>query len=176
KELLSEDGSIWINIDDDESHYLKILVDEVLGRDNFLANIIWQKKYSPQNDAKYFSDMHDHILVFAKNKERFDLNLLPRTEEMNKRYKNPDNDPRGPWKPGDFVVKTYSSDYDYPITTPSGRVIRPPKGRCWRTSKERFAKMVEDNRIWFGKDGSNSPAIKRFLSDVKQGFTPQTIW
>ncbi|MCM3619826.1 site-specific DNA-methyltransferase [Sutcliffiella horikoshii] len=176
RELLREDGSIWLNIDDDEGHYLKVLGDEVFGRENFIANVIWQKKYSPQNDAKFFSDMHDHILVFAKNKKSLQLNLLPRTEEMNKRYKNPDKDPRGPWKPGDLVVKTYSSDYDYPITTPSGRVINPPRGRCWRTSKKRFQEMVEDNRIWFGVDGDNTPAIKRFLSDVKQGITPLTIW
>ncbi|MGH0601015.1 DNA methyltransferase [Bacillus mycoides] len=176
KELLSEDGSIWINIDDDEAHYLKVLADEILGRNNFVANIIWQKKYSPQNDAKYFSDMHDHILVFAKNKESFKVNLLPRTEEMNKRYKNLDNDPRGPWKSGDFLVKTYSAEYDYPITTPSGRIVNPPKGRCWRTSKQRFEELVKDNRIWFGGDGNNVPSMKRFLSDVKQGITPLTIW
>lgn len=176
KELLSEDGSIWINIDDDESHYLKVLADEIFGRNNFVANIIWQKKYSPQNDAKYFSDMHDHILVFAKNKENFKVNLLPRTEEMNKRYKNPDNDPRGPWKSGDFLVKTYSAEYDYPITTPSGRIVNPPNGRCWRTSKQRFEELVKENRIWFGEDGNNVPSMKRFLSDVKQGITPLTIW
>ncbi|MGE7661321.1 DNA methyltransferase [Peribacillus sp. NPDC097197] len=176
KELLSEDGSIWINIDDDESHYLKVIADEIFGRNNFIANIIWQKKYSPQNDAKYFSDMHDHILVFAKNKESFKLNLLPRTEEMNKRYKNPDNDSRGPWKAGDFLVKTYSADYDYPITTPSGRIVNPPRGRCWRTSKQKFEELVKDNRFWFGEDGNNIPSIKRFLSEVKQGVTPLTIW
>nr|WP_318540251.1 site-specific DNA-methyltransferase [Terribacillus saccharophilus] len=176
KELLREDGSLWINIDDDEAHYLKVLVDEVFGRNNFVANIIWQKKYSPQNDAKYFSDMHDHILVFAKNKEKFKVNLLPRTEEMNKRYKNPDKDPRGPWKPSDFLVKTYSANYDYPITTPSGRIVNPPRGRCWRTSKEKFEELVKDNRVWFGEEGNNVPSIKRFLTDVKQGITPLTIW
>lgn len=176
RRLLSDDGSIWINIDDDEAHYLKILCDEIFGRDNFVANIIWKKKYSPQNDARYFSDMHDHILLFAKNKENFKVNGLPRTKEMNSRYINPDNDIRGAWKPGDFSVRTYSATTDYPITTPSGRVVNPPTGRCWRASKEKFEEMVADNRIWFGEDSSNVPSVKRFLSEVKQSVTPQTIW
>ncbi|MEK0291859.1 site-specific DNA-methyltransferase [Caldifermentibacillus hisashii] len=176
KELLKEDGSIWINIDDDESHYLKVLADEIFGRNNFLANIIWQKKYSPQNDAKYFSDMHDHILVFAKDKAIWKANPMPRTKEMNARYTNRDNDPRGPWKAENFSVKTYSSDYDYEITTPSGRVVRPPNGRSWSTSKENFLKLVEDNRVWFGSNGNNVPAIKKFLSEVKDGMSPITTW
>lgn len=120
--------------------------------------------------------MHDHILVFAKDKEQFNINLLPRTDEMNQRYKNPDNDSRGPWTSSDLTVKTYSAEYDYPITTPSGKVINPPKSRCWRTSKENFQKLVEENRVWFGEDGSNVPRLKRFLSDVKQGITPVTVW
>lgn len=176
KELLSDKGSIWITIDDGGSHYLKILCDDIFGQSNFISNVIWKKKYSPQNDARYFSDMHDHILIFAKNKENFKVNLLPRSKEMNNRYINPDNDPRGPWKPGDFSVKTYSAEYDYSITLPSGRIINPPKGRCWRTSKENFEKLVQDNRIWFGSDGNNVPSIKRFLTEVKQGMTPSTIW
>ena len=174
--LLSDDGSIWINIDDDEAHYLKILCDEIFGRDNFVANIIWKKKYSPQNDARYFSDMHDHILLFAKNKENFNVNGLPRTEEMNSRYRNIDNDPRGPWQSDNLSVRTYSAGNDYPITTPSGRVVNPSTGRCWITSKEKFDELVADNRIWFGEDGSNVPRIKRFLSEVKGSVTPQTIW
>lgn len=176
KTLMSEDGSIWICIDDDESHYLKLLCDEVFGRQNFVANVIWQKKFSPQNDAKWFSDMHDHILVFAKNKEKWRPNLLPRTDEMDSRYKNPDNDPRGVWSSSDLSVKTYSASYDYPITTPSGKVINPTKGRCWRTSKENFKKLVEENRVWFGERGDNVPRLKRFLTDVKEGLTPTTIW
>lgn len=174
--LLSDDGSIWINIDDDEVHYLKVLCDEIFGRDNFVANIIWKKKFSPQNDARYFSDMHDHILLFAKNKENFKVNGLPRSEEMDSRYQNLDNDPRGPWTSGDFSVRTYNESTDYPITTPSGRVVNPPTGRCWRASKEKFDEMVDENRIWFGEDGSNVPRVKRFLSEVKQSVTPQTIW
>ena len=176
RSLLSDDGSIWISIDDDESHYLKVLCDEVFGRMNFVANVIWEKKYSPQNDAKWLSDSHDHILVYAKKKDIWRPNLLPRTIEMDKRYKNPDSDPRGAWKSSGLDVKTYSAAYDYPISTPSGRVVNPPAGACWRMSKERLQEMIKDNRIWFGTDGSNVPSIKRFLSEVKQGLVSKTIW
>ena len=176
RNLMSKDGSIWISIDDDESHYLKVLCDEVFGRNNFVSNVIWEKKYSPQNDAKWLSDSHDHILVYAKNKEVWRPGLLPRSEEMNKRYKNPDNDPRGLWKPADFSVKTYSTANDYPIELPSGRVVNPPESRCWVTSKERLQELIEDNRIWFGKTGNNVPSLKKFLSEVKQGSVSKTIW
>lgn len=176
RELLTKDGSIWINIDDDEAHYLKVLCDDVFGRENFVANVVWEKKYSPQNDAKWLSDSHDHILIYAKNKGIWRPNLLPRTEEMNSRYKNPDNDPRGLWKSSGLDVKTYSAAYDYPITTPSGRIVHPPKGYCWRVSKERFEEMVKDNRIWFGEYGNNVPSIKRFLSEVQEGVVSKTIW
>jgi len=174
--LLSEEGSLWITIDDNEAHYLKVLCDEVFGRNNFVNNVIWQKKYSPQNDATWLSDNHDHILIYAKNKAIWRPNLLPRSEEMNKRYKNPDNDFRGNWKPGDLSVKTYNINTDYPITTPSGRVVNPPKGYCWRVSKTKLEELIQDNRIWFGPEGKSVPAIKRFLTDVKQGVTPMTIW
>ena len=176
RNLLAEDGSVWISIDDDEGHYLKVICDEVFGRDNFINTVIWEKKYSPQNDAKWLSDSHDFILVYAKNKQIWRPNLLPRSDEMNSRYKNVDNDPRGPWKPGDLSVKTYNSNTDYQITTPSGRVVIPPTGYCWRVSKERLQEMIADNRIWFGKDGNNVPAIKRFLTDVKDGMTAMTLW
>jgi adenine-specific DNA-methyltransferase len=181
RQLLREDGVIFISIDDNEVHNLRKLCDEVFGEQNFIANIIWQKKYSPQNDAKYFSEMHDHIICYAKNKlyngnEGWGINLLERSDEQNKRYSNPDSDLRGNWKAGDFLVKTYSESYVYPITTPSGRVVTPPIGRCWRTSNERFGKLVQDNRIWFGPNGDNVPSIKRFLSEVKQGITPSTLW
>jgi adenine-specific DNA-methyltransferase len=176
RDLISEDGSIWVSIDDDEGHYLKVIMDEIFGRENFVANVVWEKKYSPQNDAKWFSDNHDHILVYAKNKNIWRPNLLERTEAMNNRYKNPDKDPRGDWKPGDLSVKTYNAGTDYPITTPSGRVVNPPKGYCWRVSKIKLAEMIEGNRIWFGPKGDGVPAIKRFLTDVKQGVTPMTIW
>ena len=177
KSLLDpENGSIWISIDDDETHYLKVLCDEVFGRDNFVANVIWEKKFSPQNDAKWLSDMHDHILVYAKNKSTWRPFLLPRTAEMDQRFKNPDNDPRGLWSSSDLSVKTYSATYDYPITTPSGKIISPTKGRCWRTSSENFNRLVSENRIWFGEKGDGVPRLKRFLTDVKDGLTPGTIW
>lgn len=176
RELLTRDGSIWINIDDREAHYLKVLCDEIFKRDNFVANVIWQKKFSPQNDAKYLSDNHDHILVYAKEKSMWKPNLLERTEKSLSRYSNPDNDSRGLWASGGLDVKTYSKAYDYPIQTPSGRIVNPPKGSCWRVSQTRLAELIADNRIWFGEEGNNVPRIKRFLTDVKQGQTPMTIW
>ena len=176
RNLLSDDGSIWISIDDDEQAYLKVLMDEIFGRQNFVNNVIWEKKFAPSNDAKWLSDSHDFIVVYAKNKSVWRPNLLPRSDEMNSRYKNPDNDPRGVWTSGDCSVKTYSAASDYPITTPSGRIVNPPAGYCWRFSKEKFAELITDNRIWFGKDGDGVPRIKRFLSEVKDGMTAMTIW
>lgn len=176
KTLLRDDGSIWISIDDDESHYLKVLCDEVFGRQNFVSNVIWEKKYSPQNDAKWLSDSHDHILVYARNKNSWKPYLLPRTIAMDNRYKNPDNDIRGDWKSTDFSVKTYSSANDYPITLPSGRTVYPPQSRCWVTSEERFNILVSQNRIWFGPSGNNVPSIKKFLTEVKDGSVSKTIW
>ena len=174
--LLSEDGSIWISIDDDEQAYLKVLCDEVFGRRNFVSNVIWEKKFSPQNDAKWLSDSHDFIMVYAKTKELWRPNLLPRTANMDSRYKNPDNDPRGPWTSSDFTARTYSASTDYPITTPSGRVVTPTQSRSWISSKEEFERLVADNRIWFGKDGNNVPRKKTFLSEVQGGVVPTTTW
>ncbi len=176
RDLLSENGVIWVSIDDTEVHYLKAILDEIFGRDNFLANIIWQKKSSPQSDAKYFSDMHDHILVFAKNISKTEIKLLERTELANSRYKNPDNDPRGLWTSGAIQAKTPSEAYTYEIVTPSGRKVLPPKGTSWRFSRKRFKELVADNRIWFGKEKDNVPRLKRFLSEVQQGIVPVTIW
>lgn len=176
RELLAEDGVIFVSIDDNEQHRLRMMMDEVFGTDNFVTNIIWQKKFSPQNDAKQFSDNHDFILVYAKKGEVWRPNLLPRTEKQDKAYSNPDNDPRGEWTPNGLDVKTYQKEYDYPITTTSGRVVKPPPGACWRHSPKKFAEMVADNRIWFGKNGNNVPRAKRFLSEVKQGITPLTVW
>lgn len=177
RNLLSNDGSIWISIDDDESHYLKVLCDMVFGRNNFINNVIWEKKYSPSNDAKWLSDSHDHILVYAKNKEIWRPNLLPRTEEMNSRYKNPDNDPRGDWKPGDVLVKTFSESGVFPVINPNTKEeFWPPKGSCYRFSKDAFKQMITDNRIYFGKTGTTGPQVKRFLSEVKQGMVSKTLW
>lgn len=177
RELLNENGSIWINIDDNESHYLKVLCDDIFGRENFVANVIWEKKYSPQNDSKWLSDSHDHILVFAKNKLTWRPNLLPRTEEMNARYKNPDNDSRGLWKSGDVLVKSFSESGVFPIINPNtGKEFWPPKGSCYRFSKESSVKYLEDNRFYFGKDGKGGPQLKRFLFEVKEGSVSKTIW
>lgn len=188
RELLSNDGSIWISIDDNEAHYLKVLCDEIFGRRNFVADVIWQKKYSPQNNAIWLSDSHDHIVCYALNKEIWRPVPLPRSEEMDARYKNPDNDPRGDWKASDFTIgltsgqrgaqfaRTGYSPNLYEIVTPSGRKVSPPNGRCWLTSEERFKELLEDNRIYFGPDGSNVPAQKRFLSEVQAGSVAKTIW
>ena len=176
REFLREDGVIFIQCDDNEQAYLKVLCDEIFGRENFVATICWEKKYSPANDAKWLSDNHDFILLYAKRKETWKPNLLPRTEEMNARYTNPDNDPRGRWKTGGFSVKTYTANYDYPITTPSGKIVYPPSGSCWQTSKENYEKMLKDNRIYFGKNGDSKPQIKQFLSEVQQGVVTKTFW
>lgn len=175
--MQSGDGSIFISIDDGELANLRKVADSIYGPDNFIANVIWQKVYSPKNSAKYFSEDHDYVVVYAVNKECWLPHLLPRTEEMEARYTNPDNDPRGPWKPGDFSARNYYSEGTYPITCPSGRVIEgPPSGRYWAISKHKLAELDADGRIWWGPDGNNVPAIKRFLSEVKEGRVPQTLW
>jgi adenine-specific DNA-methyltransferase len=176
KNLLSDKGVIFISIDDNEQANLKLLCDKVFGEGNFVANLIWQKKFSPQNDAKWFSDNHDFIICVAKDKTNWHPNLLARGKESLSRYSNPDNDPRGVWSSTDLAVKTYTKEYDYPITTPSGKVVSPTNGRCWMTSQERMQKLIEDNRIWFGKKGNNMPRYKTFLSEVQQGIVPLTIW
>ncbi|RDU61385.1 site-specific DNA-methyltransferase [Helicobacter sp. MIT 14-3879] len=176
RELLNLKGSIFISIDDKEQARLKLLCDEVFGEENFVSNVIWEKKYSPSNDSKYLSDNHDFIVSYAKNKDLWKPILLPRTEEMNARYSNPDNDSRGDWKAGGFSVKTYSKSYDYPITTPSGKVVYPPSGSCWQTSKENYEKLLQDNRIYFGKNNDSKPQIKQFLSEVQQGVVSKTLW
>ncbi len=176
RNLLSDVGSIWISIDDDEGHYLKVVCDEIFGRNNYINTVIWEKKYSPQNDAKWLSDNHDFILVYAKNKEVWRPNLLPRSEEMDSRYKNPDNDPRGVWKTSDLSVRRKTEKDIYEIKTPSGRIVLPPSGRSWGVSKENFQILLTENRVWFGKNGDSVPQLKRFLTDVKQGMTSMTIW
>lgn len=175
REFLKDSGSIFISIDDNEQARLKILCDSIFSEDNFVSNVIWEKKFSPQNDAKYFSDNHDFIVSYAKNKELWQPNLLIRTDEANARYKNPDNDPRGVWTSGDMSVKRMTEKDIYEITLPSGRKILPPKGYSWRLSKETFEEYLKDNRIYFN-GGDSVPRIKRFLSEVKDGITPLTIW
>jgi len=174
--LLSENGSIWISIGEEQVHYLKVLCDEIFGRKNFISTIIWEKKYSPSNDSKYISNNHDYILVYAKDRSKWKVNLQPRTEKVNSRYNNPDNDIRGVWTSSDLTVKTPSPNYIYPITTPSGRICLPSKSRSWSMPKDKYLKLLKENRIWFGKNGSNMPRLKRFLTDVQDGIVTKTIW
>lgn len=176
RNLLRDDGVIFISIDDNEVHNLRLLMNEIFGEENFLAQIIWERAFSPKNDARYFSESHDYILAYTKKIDDFQIGRLERTEEANSRYKNLDNDHRGAWSSGDLTAKTYSAAYDYPITTPSGLIVYPTKGRSWNTSKENFDKLVEDNRIWFGEKGENVPRLKRFLSELQEGMTPTTLW
>lgn len=176
KELLTEDGVIFISIDDNEQANLKLLCDDVFGEENFVANLVWERAFSPKNDARFISNSHDYVLMYAKNIENFIIGRLPRTEEANARYSNPDNDPRGVWMSSDISVKTYNAENDYPITTPSGRVVEPPAGRCWSLSAKAFAERLQDNRIWFGPDGNGTPRIKRFLTELKfEGMAPTSI-
>lgn len=177
KNLLRDDGVIFISIDDNEADNLRKACSEVFGEENFVAQIIWQKVFAPKNSARWFSEDHDYILVYAKNGDSWKPELLPQTESMLARYKNPDNDPRGPWTSGDLAARNRYDAGLYPLTCPSGRVIEgPPKGSYWRFSKEAFDKLNNDGRIWWGADGNNMPRLKRFLSEVKQGRVPQTIW
>ena len=176
RDLLTEDGVIFISIDDNEQANLKKVCDEVFGESNFVATLIWERAFSPKNDAKYISNSHDYVLIYARQIDSFQIGRLPRTEEANARYSNPDNDPRGPWMSSDISVKTYTASCDYPITTPSGKVVEPPAGRCWSLSKNAFLERLHDNRIWFGPNGDNTPRIKRFLSELKfDGMAPTSI-
>ncbi|CAG0892487.1 unnamed protein product [Cyprideis torosa] len=175
KELLSRDGAIFVNLDDGEAHYCKVLMDEVFGRENFVANLIWQKKYAPQNDAKWFSDDHDHILCFARDRLNWFPNGIERNEAATARYKNPDDDPRGPWQSDNALRNEYREYAYFEIVTPSGRSVFPPEGTSWRFNEDEYPKLLEDNRLWFGASGKGVPRIKRFLSEVKGTITPQTL-
>ena len=176
KDLLTDDGVIFISIDDNEDENLRKCCDEVFGEQNFVAQLIWERAYAPKNDARFISNSHDYVLMYARDINNFTIGRLPRTEEANARYQNPDNDPRGVWKPSDLSVKTYNAACDYPITAPSGRVIEPPAGRCWRLSKNAFLERLHDNRIYFGADGNSVPCMKRFLTELKyDGMAPTSI-
>lgn len=186
--LLSDSGSIWISIDDDEGHYLKVLCDEVFGRSNFVSTVIWEKKYAPQGNAQWFTDSHDFLLVYAKNKVGWTPNLLPRSESMNAKYKNPDNDPKGLWRPDNATIslsggqrgaqyaRTGYCENIYELKAPNGKTYLPPQGRCWYYPEERMMQAIEEGKIFFGKDGQGVPQLKRYLSEVKQGATAMTIW
>ncbi|MFM8319372.1 MAG: site-specific DNA-methyltransferase [Chloroflexota bacterium] len=177
REMLRDDGSIWMSIDDNEVHHARSLLDEIFGTHNFIAEIIWEKSYAAKSSAKYISDRHEYILVYAQNKDRWVRNLLPRTEQQNQLYKNPDNDPRGLWRPNNLAARNYYSKGTYSITCPSGRVISgPPKGSYWRLSEDRLWELDKEGRIWWGTDGNNVPAPKIYLTEVKQGLVPESIW
>lgn len=176
RNLLTDDGVIFISIDDNEQANLKRICDEIFGADNFITNIIWEKKFSPQNDAKFFSENHDYVICYAKNASELEIKLLPRTEEMNSRYKNYDNDPRGVWTSDNLLRKDLQQSGIYTIQTPNGTQYNPPSGRSWRVSQAKFEEMVADNRIWFGENGGNVPRIKRFLSEVQDGTKAISIW
>lgn len=176
RDMLADDGVMFMSIDDYEQENLRKLCDEVFGASNFIAQLVWERAYAPKNDAKYVSNSHDYVLMYARNAGDFRIGRLPRTEQANSLYKNPDNDPRGVWMSDNMTVKTYSAATDYPVVTPSGRVVEPPAGRCWRLSKNAFLERLKDNRIWFGPNGDGVPRIKRFLSELKfDGMAPTSI-
>ena len=188
KRLLHSEGSIWISIDDDEGHYLKILCDEIFGRSNFINTVIWEKKYAPQGNAQWFTDSHDFVLVYAKDKSTWTPNLLPRSEEMNSKYKNPDNDPKGLWRPDNATIslsggqrgaqyaRTGYCENIYELKAPNGKTYLPPQGRCWYYPEEKMMQAIAEGKIFFGKDGKGAPQLKRYMSEVKQGATAMTIW
>ncbi|TFJ55472.1 site-specific DNA-methyltransferase [Carnobacterium maltaromaticum] len=176
RNLLTDDGVIFISIDDAEQANLKKIADEIFGEKNFLAQVIWERAFSPINLKKNFSESHDYILVYGKDASKIVSNGLKRSQETNDRYSNADNDPRGPWTSGDLSVGPAIEKNIYPITTPGGREVMPPSGYSWRLSESTLKEYIEDNRIWFGEDGNNTPRIKRFLSEVKQTVVPMTVW
>ena len=176
RNLLRDDGVIFISIDDHEVARLRSLCDEIFGEENFIATVIWQKVYAPKNSAKFFSEDHDYIIIYTKNSEIWEPRLLPRSDDANARYRNPDNDPRGPWKASDMTARNFYGAGLYEVMGPTGKIFKPGKGSYWRLSQENFIKMNEDKRIWWGPTGDSMPAQKRFLNDVKQGIVPQTLW
>lgn len=175
-DLLTEEGIIFISIDDNEYAPLKMLCDSIFGDENYVSTIVWQKNFAPKNDNKYISTSHEYILLYAKNKLKYDRKLLPRTEKTNAAYKNHDNDPRGPWTSGTMLATTFSQSGVFGIEKPNGEIAYPPEGRCWRYSQERVKELIADNRVYFGARGGNVPRVKRFLTEVQQGIVPQSLW
>jgi len=176
RELLADDGAIFIMIDDNEVHRLRFLMDEVFGEENFVTNVIWQKVFAPKNSAKYFSEDHDHVLVYARRLENWAPNLLKRSEQAISRYKNPDNDPRGRWSSSDLTARNYYSQGTYEVESPSGKKFEPSVGNYFRVSPEKFEELDRQGRIWWGPKGNAMPRLKRYLSDVREGVVPQTLW
>lgn len=174
--LLSDDGVIFVSIDDHEQPFLRMLLDQVFGAENFVASVVWQKVFSPKNTAQYFSEDHEYILIYTKEKNAWRPGLLQRSAEAESRYNNSDNDPRGPWSSSDLTARNYYSDGQYEVTSPAGATFRPAIGTYWRVSKENFAKLQKENRIWWGTEQKSMPRLKRFRSDVKEGVVPQTLW
>lgn len=175
RNLLKNDGVIFISMDDDEQAALKLICDEIFGAKNFVDTLIWKKIYGGKNDSKWFAHYHDYILVYAKNKEEWHPNLLPRDEKQNERYKNPDNDPRGPWTSADFSQFGPTPNCVYEIVTPNGTKYYPKEGKRWITTYDSYLKLREENRLWFGENGGNMPRIKRYLSEVKSGVNQSTF-
>lgn len=176
KNLLRQDGVIFVSIDDNEASRLRLLMDEVFGEENFISEIVWQKKYAASNDNKYVSDVHEYILVYARGKEIWRPNLFERSMDLNAKYNNPDNDPRGPWYPTNLSVKTFAEKNHYEIVGPTGNKFLPPPSRCWAISYEKYLELLKDNRIWFGKDQKTRPYQKTFLTEVQQGVVPTSLW
>jgi adenine-specific DNA-methyltransferase len=176
RNLLREDGVIFVSIDDHEVHNLRLVMDEIYGEENFVANVVWEKKFAPQNDARFFSDNHDHILVYARSKGSWPRNLLPRSEKTNQRFLNPDNDTRGPWASGDLLRMEHRDNSVYPVTSPTGKIWVPEAGTSWRHPPEEMAMLIENNEVWFGADGNAKPRRKKFLNEVRQGVVPETLW
>src|SRR5262245_11635421 len=176
RQLLRDDGVIFVSIDDHEVHHLRMLMNEVFGEENFVANLVWQKRYVSNVTAKFLSDMHDHILMYARNVELIQVNRLERTEEQLADYKNPDDDPRGPWRAQDLSASKPYKAGEFTIITPAGLEVNPPPGRYWRCNREQYDAWLADNRIWCGKNGQSRPMLKAFLSEVQGGVTPNTWW
>jgi len=176
RQLLSEDGSLWITIDDNEAHYLKILCDEVFGRENFVANVVWQKAYTSNQTAKHLSNTHDHIFAYAKNAAVFRIGKLPRTEEQKQTFSNTDNDPRGPWKAENLSAGKFYAAGQFVIIGPRGDRFSPPKGRYWRCNEQQYHTWLKDGRITFGRSGEGRPMLKKFLAEMPDGLTANTWW
>lgn len=188
RRLLSDQGSCWIQLDDNEAHYCRVLGDEIFGRDNFIANVVWNKSYAVRSNAEFFSTAHEHILVYAKNRSRLRLNQFSRTQKQHDRYNNPDSDPRGPWQSvtmtislvggarGRQYAKTGVSENIYEVISPSGKPFKPPQNRCWSRNPEGFKKLDVDGRIFWGATGSSAPRLKMYLSEAAEGIIPTTLW
>jgi adenine-specific DNA-methyltransferase len=176
RKLLSPDGPVWVHCDDSEQAYLKVMMDEVFGRSNFIATVIWEKTFSIKSSARHLSIDQDYVVIYARNADTWRPTLLPRTEEADARYANPDNDPRGRWTSGPLQARNYYAQGRYEVVSPQGNRLRPPPGTYWRFSETRFLELDDDQRIWWGADGTNFPRLKRFLSEIREGIVPRTIW